>query len=85
MRVDWVLEEVFLDELLTLSLVGKIKAKGELDERIQKIWKKSVFDPAYFPAEAADVDDDAQLPKLVVLHYDAAHVKATDASAEPLR
>lgn len=66
-----------------MGLVGKIKAKGELDERIQKIWKKGVFAPAYFPAEAADVDDDAQLPKLVVLHYDAAHVKATHASAPP--
>ena len=63
-----------------MGLVGKIKAKSELDERIQKVWKKGVFAPEYFPSEAADVDDDAQLPKLVVLHYDAASVKATDAS-----
>jgi hypothetical protein len=25
------------------GLVGKIKAKGELDERIKKVWKKGVF------------------------------------------
>lgn len=66
-----------------MGLVGKIKAKSELDERIQKVWKKGVFHPAYFPNEAADVDDDAQLPKLVVLHYHAASVKATDAATPP--
>jgi hypothetical protein len=66
-----------------VGLVGKIKAKNELDERIHKVWKKGVFAPAYFPSEAADVDDDAQLPKLVVLHYDAANVKATEASSPP--
>jgi hypothetical protein len=66
-----------------MGLVGKIKAKSELDERIQKVWKKSVFDPEYFPHEAANVDDDAQLPKLVVLHYDAASVKGADASTPP--
>lgn len=66
-----------------MSLVGKIKAKTELDERIQKVWRKGVFEPEYFPAEAADVDDDAQLPKLVVLHYHAASVKATAAETPP--
>lgn len=66
-----------------MGLVGKIKAKSELDERIQKVWKKGAFAPDYFPNEAADVDDDAQLPKLVVLHYDADSVKATDAATPP--
>jgi len=66
-----------------MGLVGKIKAKSELDVRIQKVWKKGVFHPAYFPSEAADVDDDAQAPKLVVLHYDAEKVKATEAAAPP--
>lgn len=66
-----------------MGLVGKIKAKSELDERIQKIWKKGVFAPEYFPDEAGDVDDDAQLPKLVVLHYDAASVTATAAATPP--
>lgn len=66
-----------------MGVVGKIKAKSELDDRIQKVWKKSVFYPKYFPDEAADVDDDAQLPKLVVLHYDAASVKAADAATPP--
>jgi len=30
----------------------------------------------FFPAEAADIDDDAAEPKLAVLHYDAATVTA---------
>jgi len=66
-----------------MGLVGKIKPKKELDERIKKVWKKGVFQPVYFPAEAADVDDDAGPPKLVVLHYDAERVKAAEAEAPP--
>jgi len=66
-----------------IGMVGKIKAKTELDERIKKAWKKGTFQPVYFPAEAADLDDDAQAPKLAVIHYDAAKVKATEAAAPP--
>ena len=66
-----------------MGLVGKIKAKSELDERIQKVWKKGVLIPVYFPSEAVAVDDDAQSPKLVVLHYDAESVKATEAAIPP--
>jgi hypothetical protein len=65
------------------GLVGKIKAKAELDERIKKVWKKGVFEPLYFKAEASEVDDDARAPKLVVLHYDAAVVKAAQAVPPP--
>lgn len=70
------LPKVIADEM---SLVGKVKAKEELDRRIRQIWKKGVFQPIYFPSEASEVDDDAQIPKLVVLHYDAA---TNDATAE---
>jgi hypothetical protein len=66
-----------------MGLVGKIKAKAELDERIKKIWKKGIFTPVFFPAEAGDVDDDAQAPKLVILHYDAARVQSTQAATPP--
>jgi hypothetical protein len=66
-----------------MGLVGKIKAKSELDERIRRIWKKGVFTPVFFPAEAGDVDDDAQAPKLVIVHYDAARVQATQAASPP--
>jgi Protein of unknown function (DUF499) len=66
-----------------MGLVGTIKAKAELDERIRKVWKKSIFHPKYFPNEAIDVDDDAQAPKLAVIHYDAANVTATTAAVPP--
>jgi len=66
-----------------MGMVGKIKAKTELDGRIKKVWKKGTFDPEYFPAEAADLDDDAQVPKLAVIHYDAASIKATEAATPP--
>ncbi|GIW55576.1 MAG: hypothetical protein KatS3mg082_1980 [Nitrospiraceae bacterium] len=66
-----------------MGLVGKIKAKSELDDRIKKIWKKGIFTPVFFPAEAGDVDDDAQAPKLVIVHYDAAKVSSTQAATPP--
>jgi len=55
-----------------MQLVGQTKAKGELDTRIRSVWKKGPLSPEYFPAEAAEVDDDTKEPKLVVIHYDAA-------------
>lgn len=63
------LEKVIQDEV---PLVGRVKAKGDLDDRIRTIWRKSTFKPVFFPAEAAELDDDAKEPKLVVVHYDAA-------------
>ncbi len=55
-----------------MQLVGQTKAKAELDNRIRSVWKKGPLSPEYFPAEAAEVDDDTKEPKLVVIHYDAA-------------
>lgn len=61
--------------------VGPSKGKQEVERRIRQIWKKGYFQPVFFPLEAADVDDDADLPKLVVMHFDA--VKASAAEAAP--
>ena len=55
-----------------MQLVGQTKAKAELDNRIRSVWKKGPLSPEYFPAEAAEVDDDTKEPKMVVIHYDAA-------------
>ena len=63
------LNKIITDEM---GLVGRTKAKSELDGRIRHVWKTGYFKPAYFPSEAGDVDDDADKPKLVVIHYDAA-------------
>jgi predicted AAA+ superfamily ATPase len=66
-----------------MGLVGKVKAKSELDERIGKVWKKGIFTPSFFPTEAMDLDDDAAAPKLAVVHYDAASLKATQVTPPP--
>jgi len=58
--------------------VGPSKAKAEIEGRIRLIWKKGYVKPVYFPVEAADVDDDADLPKLAIMHFDAVKVKADD-------
>lgn len=68
------LEKVVQDEM---TVIGKVKTKAALDERIQKIWKKASFKPIYFPGEPVDLDDDSKEPKVAVLHYDAASSTAT--------
>ena len=69
------LNKIVTDEM---GMVGRTKAKKELDRRIRQVWKSGVFKAEYFRQEAGEVDDDAGLPKLVVLHYDAATVTAAE-------
>jgi hypothetical protein len=64
--------------------VGPSKAKTELETRIRQIWKKGYLQPIFFPVEPADVDDDAGAPKLVVIHFDAAHGTAADVAPPDL-
>ncbi|OQA44952.1 MAG: hypothetical protein BWY52_01458 [Chloroflexi bacterium ADurb.Bin325] len=64
--------------------VGPSKGKAEIEGRIRQIWKKGYFKPVYFPVEAADVDDDADLPKLAIMHFDAVKVKADEAAPPDL-
>jgi len=79
-KTEPALRKIVDDEM---GLVGKVKAKSELDDRIRKVWKKGIFTPVFFPTEAMDLDDDAAAPKLAVIHYDAASVKATQTSPPP--
>lgn len=67
------LNKIIADEMLQVS---KLKAKDEIDGRIKHIWKKGYFKPVYFPVEAVDVDDDADAPKLAVMHYEACSTSA---------
>lgn len=69
------LNKIVADEM---GMVGRTKAKEELDSRIRQVWKSGIFKVVPFPQEAAEVDDDAKLPKLVILHYDAAAATATE-------
>jgi hypothetical protein len=69
------LNKIVTDEM---GMVGRTKAKEELDGRIRQVWKSGILRVEPFPQEASDVDDDARLPKLSILHYDAATVTAAD-------
>jgi hypothetical protein len=72
------INKIITDEM---GAVGQVAPKMELDHRIKQIWKRGFFEPVYFPSEPGGVDDDTKLPKLVVVHYDAA--RATIEEAEP--
>ena len=65
------LEKVVQDEL---SLVGVVRAKQELDQRIQRVWRPGTFKPVYFPAEAAELPDNSRIPKLAIPHFEACSV-----------
>jgi len=69
------LNKIVTDEM---GMVGRTKAKQELDSRIRRVWKSGIFKVVPFPQEAGEVDDDTGLPKLVVLHYDATTATATE-------
>jgi len=69
------LNKIVTDEM---GMVGRTKGKQELDSRIRQVWKSGIFKVVPFPQEAGEVDDDAGLPKLVLLHYDAATATATE-------
>jgi len=56
--------------------VGPSKGKAEIERRIRLIWKKGFLQPVYFPLEANDLDDDAGMPKLAIMHFDAVKVEA---------
>ena len=75
------LNKIVADEM---GMVGRTKAKAELDSRIRQVWKSGIFKVTPFRQEAGEVDDDAGSPKLVILHYDAASVTAADPSPPEL-
>ncbi len=60
-----------------MGIIGLTRAKGELDQRIRKVWSKGALEPVYFPADASDIEDNAKSPKLAIIHYDAATTQPT--------
>jgi len=67
-----------------MDLVGRASAKGELDQRIRRIWGRGVFEPVFFPAEPSEIDDSFDRPKLAIVHYDAASADASDTAPPDL-
>lgn len=69
------LNKIINDEM---AMVGQSKAKAELDQRIRQVWKAGYLKPQLFPSEPGDIDDDADKPKLAIMHYDAVTATATE-------
>lgn len=67
------LNKIVKDEM---DMVGQTRAKREIDERIPGIWKSGFLRPRYSPASPADIEDDADKPKLAIVHYDALSIRA---------
>lgn len=67
------LEKIVLDEV---QHVRRTVAREELERRIRKIWGSGHLRPVFFPAEPGDLPDDAESPKLVLMHYDSVQVTA---------
>lgn len=61
--------------------VGLSKAKAEIEHRIRQIWRKGFLQPDYYPSEPADIEDDADIPRLAIMHFDA--VKTTAEGVPP--
>jgi hypothetical protein len=71
------LNKIIEDETQHIAIT---KAKAEIERRIRQIWKKGFFQPVCFPSEPVEVEDNADLPKLVVMHFDAV---SSGAQSEP--
>lgn len=67
------LNKIVDDEVGSVTVT---RAKQEIDSRIRLIWKAGYLKPVYFPATPADLDDDAEKPKLAIVHYDALKISA---------
>ncbi len=75
------LNKIVADET---ALIAATKAKAEIESRIRQIWKRGFFKPVLFPIEPADVDDDADLPKLALMQFEAVKIGAGDAEPPAL-
>lgn len=78
--------EVQLPKLIAdeVAVVPVTLAKAKLEERIRHIWQRGALEPVFFPHEPADVPDDAGVPKLVVVHFDAATATAAESNPPEL-
>lgn len=62
------LEKVVGDEIPSVTMV---RTKQEAELRIRRAVQAGSFKPIFFPSDAADLPDDAEAPKLAVIHFDA--------------
>jgi hypothetical protein len=69
------LNKIIADET---THAGLSKAKVEIENRMRQIWRKGYFKPEFFPVEPGEVDDDAEQPRLVLMHFEAVKAGACD-------
>uniref|UniRef100_A0A7C1FSU8 DUF499 domain-containing protein n=1 Tax=Thermomicrobium roseum TaxID=500 RepID=A0A7C1FSU8_THERO len=60
------------------------QAKELVCERIETIFQRSVLVPVFFPSDPAELGDDADQPKLAVLHFDAVTTTADEEAVPAL-
>jgi len=75
------LNKIIADEAVN---VATTKAKKEIERRIRNIWRKGFLEPVFFPSTPVEIDDDARLPKLAIMHFDAVAIEAGDAQPPEL-
>jgi hypothetical protein len=78
LKTEPALNKIVEDEM---GQVGQTKGKAEAERRIKQIWRKGFLHTMYFPDSPADVDDNADDPKLVIMHFDA--IACNPGDAEP--
>lgn len=74
------LNKIVLDEM---AAVGRVRAKDHLDDVIRRMWPSGNIKVVHFPREPGEVPDRADVPQLVLLHYDASQVSAEEAENPP--
>ncbi|MCM8747172.1 DUF499 domain-containing protein [Thermomicrobium sp. CFH 73360] len=60
------------------------QAKEFICQRIEAIFKPSVLKPEFFPSDPAELPDDADQPRLVILHFDAVTTTADEETVPEL-
>ena len=67
-RPEWSINKVITEEI---GNVGLVEAKQRAEAVIRQRFDSSLFDTRFFPAGPADVPDDPERLKLVVIHWDS--------------
>ncbi len=75
-QTEWNINKAIAEEI---GNVGVTEAKEYVEMLIEQQYAKRFFDLIAFPDDGSDVPDDAQNPKLVVIHWDSGCVEDEDA------
>jgi len=71
------LNKIIDDEMDNVTIQ---EVKREIEHRLRDIFEEKIFETVFFPDSPQDVDDNAEKPKLVVLHFDSVQISAAATS-----